>query len=82
MRRVLAGWTGPELDFNAVFPRGQVTSPKVRVFVDFLVERLNFDADYMQMLCPDRVRMEAAARAAQAEVEKITEAVGATPVPV
>jgi DNA-binding transcriptional LysR family regulator len=52
--RVLAGWTGPELDFNAVFPRGRVPSPKVRAFVDFLVERLNFDADYMHVLCPDR----------------------------
>ncbi|MEO7326164.1 MAG: LysR substrate-binding domain-containing protein [Dokdonella sp.] len=54
VRRVLAGWTGPEVDFNAVFPRGRVQSPKVRAFVDFLVERLNFDADYMHMLCPDR----------------------------
>ncbi len=50
VRRVLAGWTGPEYEFNAVFPRGQ-QSPKVRAFVDFLVERLNFDADYMLELC-------------------------------
>lgn len=50
--RVLAGWTGPQYDFNAVFPRGRVQSPKVRAFVDFLVERLNLDADYMQVLCP------------------------------
>ena len=54
VQRVLAGWTGPELDFNAVFPRGRVQSPKVRAFVDFLVERLTFDADYMHLLCPDR----------------------------
>jgi DNA-binding transcriptional LysR family regulator len=54
VQRVLAGWTGPELDFNAVFPRGRVQSPKVRAFVDFLVERLNFDADFMHVLCPDR----------------------------
>lgn len=54
VQRVLAGWTGPELDFNAVFPRGRVQSPKVRAFVDFLVERLNFDADYMHVLCPNR----------------------------
>ena len=53
VRRVLAGWIGPEMQFNAVFPRGQVQAPKVRAFVDFLVERLNFDADYMQVLCPD-----------------------------
>jgi DNA-binding transcriptional LysR family regulator len=58
LRRVLASWTGPEFEFNAVFPRGQVQSPKVRAFVDFLVERLNFDADYMQVLCPDRQRFE------------------------
>ena len=52
VQRVLAGWTGPEFEFNAVFPRGMTQSPKVRAFVDFLVERLNFDADYMNQLCP------------------------------
>jgi hypothetical protein len=26
----------------------------VRAFVDFLVERLNFDTDYMEVLCPNR----------------------------
>lgn len=62
VRRVLAGWTGPELDFNAVFTRGSVPSPKVRAFVDFLVERLNFDADYMHVLCPDRQRFEKVAQ--------------------
>jgi DNA-binding transcriptional LysR family regulator len=56
VQRVLAGWIGPVLDFNAVFPRGKVQSPKVRAFIDFLVERLNFEADYMQMLCPDQCR--------------------------
>jgi LysR family transcriptional regulator for bpeEF and oprC len=50
--RVLAGWVGPEIDFNAVFTRGRVPSPKVRAFVDFLVERLTFDADYMMKTCP------------------------------
>jgi DNA-binding transcriptional LysR family regulator len=59
VRRVLAGWTGPEVDFNAVFTRGQVPSPKVRAFVDFLVERLNFDADYMQVLCSEKLACEA-----------------------
>ena len=54
VQRVLAGWTGRAADFNAVFPRGQGKSPKVRAFVDFLVERLNFDADYMEVLCPNR----------------------------
>ena len=50
--RVLAGWTGPQVDFNAVFTRGRVPSPKVRAFVDFLVERLSFDANYMLKTCP------------------------------
>ena len=64
VQRVLAGWTGPEMDFNAVFPRGRVQSPKVRAFVDFLVERLNFDADYMHVLCPDRKRLKDESRLA------------------
>lgn len=68
VQRVLAGWTGPELDFNAVFSRGQVPSPKVRAFVDFLVERLNFDADYMQVLCPDKRRQLKAAKEASTAV--------------
>jgi DNA-binding transcriptional LysR family regulator len=53
VRRVLAGWTGPEVELNALFPRGPVTSPKIRAFVDFLVDRFSLDADYMQVLCPD-----------------------------
>ena len=53
VQRVLAGWTGPEMDFNAVFQRGAAQSPKVRAFVDFLVDRLRFDSDYMHELCPD-----------------------------
>src|SRR3546814_13638488 len=53
IRRVLAGWSGPEFELNALFPRGQVTSPKIRAFVDFLVERLSLDSDYMQVLFPD-----------------------------
>ena len=52
LRRVLAGWTGPEVDLNAVFPRGRTMSPKVRAFVDFLVERLSSNADYMMAQCP------------------------------
>ncbi len=60
VRRILAGWTGPELDVNAVFTRGRVLSPKVRAFVDFLVERLTFDTDFMHMTCPTACAMEAA----------------------
>lgn len=79
LRRVLAGWTGPAYELNAVFPRGRVQSPKVRSFVDFLVERLNFDADYMQVLCPDaaarchaesEVTPEVAAEIAQAVIRQ------------
>jgi len=63
VRRVLAGWTGPEVDFNAVFAGGKLVSPKVRAFVDFLVEKLNFDANYMMAQCP-------AAKYAQQQSEK------------
>ena len=45
---------GPTIGLSAVFPHGRMMSPKVRVFVDFLVERLNLDADFMQLLCPDQ----------------------------
>src|SRR5690606_38335193 len=66
IRRVLAGWSGPELELNPLFPRGQVTSPKIRAFVAFLLERLSFDSDYMQVLCPDaRARCIAAKKAAE-----------------
>ncbi|WP_052100802.1 LysR family transcriptional regulator [Novilysobacter arseniciresistens] len=56
VRHVLPGWVGPDLALTALFPRGRVPSPKVRAFVDFLVERLTFDADYVRRLCPaDRI---------------------------
>jgi DNA-binding transcriptional LysR family regulator len=64
LQRVLAGWRGPDYDLNAVFPRGQVQSPKVRAFVDFLVERLNIDADYMQAMCPETQRCQQLSNAA------------------
>ena len=64
LQRVLAGWTGPEYEFNAVFPRGHVQSPKVRAFVDFLVERMKFDVDYMMEHCPVYLKQQAEARAA------------------
>lgn len=41
---VLPDWTGPQVPFSAVFPRGHGRSPKVRAFLDFLVERLHFGA--------------------------------------
>jgi DNA-binding transcriptional LysR family regulator len=45
VRRVLPDWRGPDFDLNLVFPRGRVQSPKVRAFVDFLVDRLDLDAE-------------------------------------
>lgn len=69
--RVLAGWSGPTVDFSAVFTRGRVPSPKVRAFVDFLVERLSYDASYMLKTCP-----------LQAEQARPAEAVPAAPVEV
>ena len=52
VKRVLAGWTGGDYELNAVFPRGHGQSPKVRAFVDFLLERLNLEIDYMSAHCP------------------------------
>lgn len=69
VRRVLAGWTGPEVDFNAVFAGGRLISPKVRAFVDFLVDKLNFDANYMMAQCP--AAKLAAAQAEQARREAL-----------
>lgn len=70
LRRVLAGWTGPEVALSAVFPRGRVVPPKVRVFVDFLVERLSSSANYMLVQCPShctagRIEQEAEALATE-----------------
>jgi LysR family transcriptional regulator for bpeEF and oprC len=53
LQRVLAGWIGPEYEFNAVFAGGRLVSPKVRAFIDFLVDKLNFDVNYMLTQCPN-----------------------------
>jgi DNA-binding transcriptional LysR family regulator len=66
IRRVLPGWTGRPLEMNAVFPRGQGKSPKVRAFVDFLIERVKFDADYMEGLCPNHKCCDAELQAVEA----------------
>ncbi|WP_133500960.1 LysR substrate-binding domain-containing protein [Cognatilysobacter terrigena] len=75
VRHVLAGWTGPEYDCSAVFPKGRVQSPKIRAFVDFLVERLSFDADYMQMSCPNRkgCTMQTEEASVESEIEQVVE---------
>ncbi|MGJ4730130.1 LysR substrate-binding domain-containing protein [Luteimonas sp. SDU101] len=85
VKRVLAGWTGPEYEFNAVFPRGHGQSPKVRAFIDFLLERLNLEIDYMSQHCPlmaercDGGRSQAAAQEAEdiAAGKRILETVAA-----
>ena len=87
VQRVLAGWRGADYDLNALFPRGQVQSPKVRAFVDFLVERLNFDETYMQVFCEDTERCQhlaaaaAAAEAAAAALHRVKNMPVVDPVP-
>ncbi|HET7204789.1 MAG TPA: LysR substrate-binding domain-containing protein [Steroidobacteraceae bacterium] len=71
VRRVLAGWTGPSVEMNALFPRGQGKTPKVRAFVDFLIERVKFDADYMEDLCPSRQCCEAELAVAAASASTV-----------
>ncbi|WP_158251278.1 substrate binding domain-containing protein [Xanthomonas populi] len=68
VRRVLAGWTGPEVDVNAVFPGGRLVSPKVRAFVGFLVTRMNFYTDDMMPQCPARLAAQKADNDAKVEV--------------
>ncbi len=82
VQRVLAGWTGPEVDFNAVFAGGRLVSPKVRAFVDFLIERLNLDADHMQTLCAvqkQAMAAKAAGNVAMAELERAARRHAAAP---
>ena len=73
VQRVLPGWTGPQYDFNAVFPRGRSQSPKVRAFVDFLVERVNFDIDFMLARCPTLCRAGSEAAKTEAETAPVVE---------
>ncbi len=75
VKRVLAGWSGGEYTLNAVFPRGHGQSPKVRVFVDFLLERLNLEIDYMSAYCPLMQKDEqASVTAAPPELKRRTSA--------
>ncbi|GGX87730.1 transcriptional regulator [Litchfieldella qijiaojingensis] len=46
LHRVLEGWSGPEVELNAVFPGGRLISPKVRSFVDMVAERMQIDSDF------------------------------------
>lgn len=43
-RRILEGWEGPVVEMHAVFPGGSLVSPKVRTFVDFVVERMQIES--------------------------------------
>lgn len=77
LRRVLPAWNGPSYELNAVFPRGRMQSPKVRAFIDFLVDRFDYDADYMSLQCPDKraacaEAQQRAAAAASAELKRAT----------
>ncbi|UXI68567.1 LysR family transcriptional regulator [Tahibacter amnicola] len=47
VRRVLTQWRNPGHELNAVFPAGRSQLPKVRVFVDFLLERLRLGEWYL-----------------------------------
>jgi DNA-binding transcriptional LysR family regulator len=49
VRRVLAAWNGPDMELNAVFPGGRVLSPKVRVFVDFMAEKMEMQCVFARM---------------------------------
>ena len=57
---------------------GTLTSPPFKIdrpFVDFLIERLNFDADHMQTLCQvqqQALEAKAAGKVALAQLEKAT----------
>lgn len=41
IRRVLSNWQSPPVELNALYPPGRSQLPKVRVFVDFLLERMS-----------------------------------------
>src|SRR5690554_2329970 len=76
VKRVLAGWKGGDYPLNAVFPRGHAQSPKVRAFVDFLLERFNLDIDYMSRHCPMSSCEEAKARVDKATANGETRRAG------
>src|SRR3546814_10130844 len=67
VQRALAGWCGPDGELHALFPRGEVQSPKVRAFVDFLVESQRVEENYMRALSDDNTRFrQSASDAAEA----------------
>jgi DNA-binding transcriptional LysR family regulator len=58
VQRVLAGWRGLDVEIYAVYPRGQVQSPKVRAFIDFVLERLDFDESFMRAFSEESKRVQ------------------------
>ena len=73
---VPAGWIGGEYELNAVLPRVHTQSPKVRAFVDFLLEHLNLEIDYMSAHCPLMMAKEAKHAHEQERDAEETAAVG------
>ncbi len=53
-----------------MFAGGRLVSPKVRAFVDFLVEKLNFDANYMLAQCPAAKLAKQQQKEAEAELQE------------
>jgi DNA-binding transcriptional LysR family regulator len=39
LQRVLPQWTGPRMQLFAFYPRERLVAPKMRAFIDFLVEQ-------------------------------------------
>lgn len=65
LRVILPSWRGPTYELNAVFPPGRMHSPKVRVFVEFLIERLNIHATAQRTLFAATAVSEVLARVAE-----------------
>lgn len=49
VRRVLAAWTGTDMELHALFQGGRVLSPKVRAFVDFMAEKMEMQCLFARM---------------------------------
>jgi DNA-binding transcriptional LysR family regulator len=54
LRRILPEWVGPDNELSVVFPGGGTVSPKVRAFLDFLIERFR----HKSMLCAESRALE------------------------
>lgn len=54
VRRILPEWAGPDTELSAVFTGGGAVSPKVRAFLDFLIERFRHDS----LLCVESRALE------------------------